>query len=185
MTSRRLFSIAKLFVHCSLLFVGTTRAQAPDRILTFDCQMIVDRDRTLHVKERFEIVNSGGTFDGGFHRSLRIKPASAHRAKAGSFQTVEGKVDGQNAVLRSREDTNLFDIGIATETGTLSRGGHVIELSYAAKHQFAVYDTFEDLNQDISGEWPVPIEKATLEVTFPEGFPKEAGLSADTGTDTV
>src|SRR5260370_3046157 len=167
MKASRLYFIAKLFVYSSVLCVGIARAQMPDRVRTFDSQITVDRDRTLHVEETFEIVNGSGIFDSGFHRQLRIKPISPQRVKVGSFQSVGAKVDGHDAVLRTNEDRNGFDIGIATETGTLSRGNHVIELSYTAKHQFAIYDNFEDLNQNISGEWPVSIEKATVEWNFP------------------
>jgi hypothetical protein len=138
----------------------------------------------LHVEERFEILNGSGIFDSGFHRQLRIKPTSPQRVKVGSFQSVGAKVDGNDAVLRTNEDGNVFDIGIATEAGTLSRGNHVIELSYTAKHQFSIYQNSEDLNQNISGEWPVSIEKATVELNFPGELPKEAGISASTGTDS-
>ncbi len=184
MRASRLYLIAKLFVYSSLLCIGITRAQTPDRIRTFDSQITVDRDRTLHVEERFEIVNGSGVFDRGFHRQLRMKPVSPQRVKAGSFQSVGAKVDGHDAVLRTSEDRSVFDIEIATATGTLSRGNHVIDLSYTAKHQFVIYDNFEDLNQDISGEWPVSIEKATVELNFPEGLPKEAGVTAETGTNS-
>jgi hypothetical protein len=104
--------------------------------------------------------------------------------KAGSFESVGAKVDGHDAVVGTRQDGDVFDIGIAAEIGILPRGKHVIELSYTAKHQFAIFDNFEDLNQNISGEWPVPIEKATVELNFPEGFPREASISAATGTDS-
>jgi hypothetical protein len=184
MKPSKLSFIAKLFVCGAFLGGGIARAQTPDRILAFDCRITVDRDRTLNVEERFEIVNGSGIFDSGFHRQLRIKPISPQRVKVGSFQPVGGKVDGYDAVLRTNESGNVFDIGIATQTGTLSRGTHVIELSYTAKHQFAIYSNFEDLNQNISGEWPVSIEKATVELNFPGGLPKEAGISADTGTNS-
>ena len=184
MRPSRLYLIAKLFVYSSLLCVGIARAQTPDQIRTFDSQITVDRDRTLHFEERFEIVNGSGIFDNGFHRQLRIKPISPQRLKVGSFQSVGAKVDGHDAVLRTNEDGNVFDIGIATEAGTLSRDNHVIELGYTAKHQFSIYKNSEDLNQNISGEWPVSIEKATVELNFPGELPKEAGVSADTGTDS-
>jgi hypothetical protein len=102
----------------------------------------------------------------------------------GSFQSLDAKVDGHDALIRTSEDGDVFDIGIAPESGTLSRGNHVIELRYIAKHQFAIYDSFEDLNQNISGEWPFSIEKATVELNFPEGLPKKASVSAATGTDS-
>jgi len=184
MRPSRLYFIAKLFVYSNLLCIGLAGAQTPDRVQTFDSQITVDKDRTLHVEERFEIVSGSGIFDSGFHRQLRIKPISPQRVKVGSFQSVGAKVDGHDVVLRTNEDGNVFDIGIATEDGTLSRGNHVIELSYTAKHQFAIDHNFEDLNQNISGEWPVPIEKATVELNFPGELPKEAGVSADTGTDS-
>src|SRR5437016_995619 len=176
--------IAKLFACGIFLWGGIATAQTTDRILAFECQITVDRDRTMHVAERFQIVNDAGVFDSGFHRRLWIKPVNPQRVKVGSFQSVGAKVDGHDAVLRTSEDRNVFDIGIATETGSLSRGNHVIELRYTAKHQFAIYKNFEELNQNISGEWPVSIERATLELNFPEGLPKEAGVSADTGTNS-
>ena len=138
----------------------------------------------MHVAETFEIVNDSGFFDSGFHRRLWIKPVNPQRTKVGSFQIVGAQVDGQVAAIRVSEDGIAFDIGISTEIGTLSPGTHTIELRYTAKHQFAVYDDFEDLNQDISGEWPVSVERATVELNFPEGFPKDAGISAATGTSS-
>jgi Predicted membrane protein (DUF2207) len=184
MKTSKLSFIARLFACGTFLCCGIARTQSPDRILAFDSRITVDRDRTMNVAEAFEIVNDNGVFDSGFHRRLRIKPVNPQRVKVGSFQSVGAKVDGQVAAIRTSQEGNVFDIGIATETGTLSRGNHTIELSYAAKHQFAIYDDFEDLNQDISGEWPVSVEKATVELNFPEGFPKEAGVSAATGTDS-
>ena len=154
MKNNKLSFIARLFVCGTFLCGGIAKAQTPDRILAFDSQITVDGNRTMHVAEKFEIVNDWGVFDSGFHRRLGIKPVNPQRMKVGSFQSVGAKVDGQDAVVRTSEDGNVFDIGIATETGTLSWGNHVIELRYTAKHQFAIYDNFEDLNQNTSGEWP-------------------------------
>ncbi len=168
----------------AFLCAGIAGGQTPDRILAFDSEIKVDRDRTLHVEEKFEISTESGTFDAGIHRRLWIKGVNPQRAKAGSFLTLGAKIDGHDAVLHTTEDAKTFDIKIAPGTGTLSRGNHSIELSYTAKHQFAVYNDFEDLNQDISGEWPVSIEKATVTLILPEGLPKQAGISADTGTSS-
>lgn len=176
--------IFPFFVCGTFLCAAIVGAQPTDRILAFDSRITVDRDRTMHVQERFEIANDTGLFDVGFHRRLWIKRVSPQRVKAGSFQSVGAKVDGDRALSSTSEDGGVFDIRIATEAGTLSRGNHVIELSYTAKYQFAIYKNFEDLNQDISGEWPVSIEKATVELNFPEKLPEEAGISADTGTDS-
>ncbi len=167
-----------------LLCGGIARAQSPDRILAFDSQITVDRDRILRVEERFEIFSGDGVFNSGFHRRLWIKPVNPQRVKMGSFESVGAKVDGRDALVRTGQDGDMFDIGIATAPGTLSRSNHTIELSYTAKHQFAIYKNFEDFNQNISGVWPVAIEKATVELHFPEGLPKEASVSADTGTDS-
>lgn len=166
------------------LCVGIVKAQPTDRILDFESRITIDRDRTMHVQERFEIGNDTGLFDSGFHRRFWIKRASPQRVKPGSFESVDAKVDGDPALFSTTEDGGVFDIRIATETGTLSRGNHLIQLSYTAKHQFAIYKNYEDLNHDISGEWPVSIEKATAELRFPEELPKEAGISADTGTES-
>ena len=184
MRTRNLSFIAKLFACGMFLCGGIAGAQSTDRILAFECKITVDRDRTMHVEELFEIVNESGVFDSGFHRRLWIKPVNPQRVKAGSFESVGAKVDGHDAVVGTRQDGDVFDIAIAAEIGILPRGKHVIELSYTAKHQFAIFDNFEDLNQNISGEWPVPIEKATVELNFPEGLPRGTSISAATGTDS-
>jgi hypothetical protein len=184
MKTSNLSFIAKLLACGMFLGGGIARAQTTDRILAFECKITVNRDRTMHVEELFEIVNDSGVFDSGFHRRLWIKPVNPQRVKVGSFESVSAKVDGHDAVAGTRQEGDVFDIGIATEIGILPPGKHLIELSYTAKHQFAIFDNFEDLNQNISGEWPVSIERASVELNFPEGFPKEASISAATGTDS-
>jgi len=174
------------FLFCSVFFGSAIgRAQTDDRILVFESKIKVDRDRTMHVEEKIEIVNHGGLFDRGFHRRLQIKPViHPQREKPGSFQPIGAKVDGHDVPVHTNVEEDVFDIGIGTDTGNLPRGNHIIEMSYTAKHQFAISRNFEDLNQDITGEWPVSVEKATVELTLPEGLPKEAGVSADTGTSS-
>lgn len=173
-----------LFVGGLLLCSGITGTQTADGILSFDSKITVDRDRTIHVQEKFEIANENGLFDGGIHRRLLIKSVSPQRVKTGSFEAVAAKVDGEPAAVSTSEDGRFFDIRIATVAGTLSRGNHVIDLSYTALHQFAIYKNFEDLNQEITGEWPVSVEKATVELSFPDKLPEDAGISANTGTDS-
>jgi hypothetical protein len=138
----------------------------------------------MHVEERLEIDNVGGTFDAGIHRRLRIRPAGPERAKAGSFESIEAQVDGRAAVVHAAEQApDVFDIAIGTDAETLSRGNHIVELRYLAKNQFFIYDDFEDLGQSVTGEWPVTVEKATVELTFSDGLPEGAGISADTAPE--
>ena len=85
--------IAKLFACGIFLWGGIATAQTTDRILAFESQITVDRDRTMYVAERFQIVNDAGVFDSGFHRRLWIKPINPQRVKVGSFQSVGAKVD--------------------------------------------------------------------------------------------
>ena len=178
------FRVAKFFVCAALICAGTATTQTGDRILTFGSQITIDRDRTMHVDEKFEVVNDSGVFDSGIYRRLWIKPIGPQRTNEGSFQSVSAKIDGRDAVFYTDRDGKAFDIRIVTEAGTLPRGDHVIELSYTAKHQFLIYKGFEDLNQDVTGEWPVPIENARVELMFSQGVPTGASISADTGTDS-
>ena len=176
--------IARLFVCGIFLCGGIARGQNTDRISALYSTITVDRDRTMHVEEKFEIASNRGFFDGGFHRRLGIKPASPGRGKPRSYQLIGAKIDGHDAALRAVVDGDVLDVRIGPEAGALPRGDHLVELSYTAKHQFAIYDSFEDLNLNISGEWPVIIAKATVELNLPEGLPKETGISADTGTSS-
>jgi hypothetical protein len=158
--------------------------QSADRIVTFHSEISVARDRTLTVTEKFEFVNDAGTFTDGFHRRLWIKAAGPQRARAGGFQSITAQVDGSDGVVQTSVNSIVYDVQILPPSNRWSPGTHSIELHYTAKHQFLIYDDFEDLNQDISGEWPVPIEKADVELMFPAGFPNDASISAATGTDS-
>ena len=176
-------SLVLCLLVCGTFLCGeVVRAQSTDRISAFESRITIDRDRTIHVRETFEIANDAGLFDSGFHRRLRIKAANPQRVKPGSFQLIGANIDGSDAVVRTSADSEVFDFGIATKTGTLPRGSHAIELNYTAKNQFAIYGNFEDLNQNLSGQWPVSIEKAAVELNFPEGLPEDSGISASTGT---
>jgi hypothetical protein len=166
---------------CAGLLASAENIPSASRILAFDAKVIVSKNRDLAVNERIEIANHDGFFDSGLHRYLLVKPASRERAKPGSFESIQAKVDGRDAqVVTQASDT--FDIGIPAEGGSWSRGNHVIELSYTAKNQFAVYEASDDLNQNITGKWAVPIEKATVELNFPAGAPPRLSISADTGS---
>ncbi|MGB9462165.1 MAG: DUF2207 domain-containing protein [Candidatus Acidiferrum sp.] len=159
-------------------------AQSADRIVTFHSEISVARDRTLTVTEKFEFVNDAGSFTDGFHRRLWIKAAGPHRAKAGGFQSITARVDGSDGIIQTSGTSIVYDIQVSPQSNHWSPGTHSIELHYTAKHQFLIYDDFEHFNQDISGEWPVPIEKADVELMFPAGFPNDASISAATGADS-
>jgi hypothetical protein len=182
MSRGRAFLITRIFVCGTILWAGLAGAQTTDRISAFDSKITVDRDRTMHVQEKFEIANDSGLFDSGIHRRLGISPASAQRAKPGSYEIIGARIDGHDAVLHTSEDRDVLDVGIATQAGTFPRGNHVIELTYTAKYQFAIYDSSEDLNRGITDVWPVPLGKATIELNLPKGIPEETDISAATGT---
>jgi len=152
------------------------------RILSFDSKVVISKNRDLAVTERIEISNADGLFDSGLHRYLSVKRANAQRRKPGAFESIHAKVNGQDAQLTS-DQSDIFHIGISPEGGSWSRGNHVIELTYTAKNQFTDYGDYQDLNQDITGEWQVPIENATVELDFPDGVPHQLSISADTGTE--
>ena len=171
-----------ILVYAILVCSTIANAQPSDRILTFDSKIIVSKDRTLQVEERFEIANDSGFFDAGFHRRLQVKPAGPQRAKPGSFQDIRARVDGSEAAVRTIQDNPVLDIGISLEPAGLPRGKHVIELGYEARHQFLVYDDFEDFNQDISGGWTIPIDRLSVELDFNDGLPNGASITAQTGS---
>lgn len=152
--------------------------------MAFHSKLIISKDRTITVTERIEIANDTGFFDHGLHRRLRVKPASEERPKAVSFEFVHAKVDGQDVQPQTQQQSDVLDIAISTDGEEWTRGNHVVELRYTAHNQFVIYDNFEDLNKNISGEWEVPIEKAIVEIDFPDGMPPRTSFSADTGSDS-
>jgi Predicted membrane protein (DUF2207) len=174
-----------LLVPCLLsIAAGIAAGQSSNRIVTFDSTITIGRDRTLSVSERFEIVSDGVSFSDGFHRRLGIKPAGPQRAKVGGIDSITAKVDGTGGIIQTSGDGNILDIKISPQSNILPGGTHTIELNYTAKHQFLIYGDSEDLNQDISGAWPVPIDKAAVALIFPEGLPNDSSVSAGTGTDS-
>src|SRR5579859_5361199 len=101
MTAKRPYLIPKWLTYSVLLCGGIVTAQTPDSIQTLDSKTTIDRDRTIHVEERFKIANVSGAFDNGIHRRLRIRQAGPERAKAGSFESIEAQVDGRDAIVHA------------------------------------------------------------------------------------
>ena len=66
MRQDKLQRIAGFLLGATLLCTRIANAQTSDRISAFDSEIKVDRDRTMHVKERFQISNDSGSFDKGF-----------------------------------------------------------------------------------------------------------------------
>ena len=167
---------------CAGLLASAENIPITSRILAFDSKVVVRKNRDLEVRERIEIANDDGSFDTGLHRYLSVKRANQQRPKPGSIESIRAKVDGRDAQVTT-EQADSFHIGIPAESASWSRGNHIIELSYTAKNQFSVYDSFEDLNENITGAWSVPIEKAVVELNFPAGVPPRLSISADSGSD--
>ena len=174
-----------VLLSCAGLLAYAENAPSTSRIVSFDSKIVISKDRHLDVKETIDIANEDGLFNEGFHRRLRLKPASRERSKAGSFESIQAKVDGRDAQIKTTQENDILDVGISAEGHGWTRANHIIELSYTAKHQFAVYGNYEDLNQNVSGEWPVIVEKATVELDFPSGMPPRTTISADTGSNST
>ena len=168
---------------CGLfLYAMAAESQHIGEVLRFDSKLAINNERTIAVTERIEVSN-GGLFDQGFHRRLPIKPINPNRPKEGSFEAIQGKVDGQDAKITVVRQDDWLEIQISTEPLPMGRGNHTIDLSYTATNQFTVYRNFEDLNIS-TGVWTVPVLKGTVELHFPSGMPPRATISADTGSDS-
>ena len=174
-------ALATVLIFTPLWFAHADGNSA-SRILNFESKVVITKNRDLAVMERIEISNANGYFDSGLHRYLSVKRVNAQRRKPGSFESIHATVDGRDAQVNS-EQSDIFHIGIPAEGGSWSRGTHIIELSYTARNQLTDYGDYQDLNQDITGEWQVPMEMVTVELDFPEGVPHQLSISADTGTE--
>lgn len=117
------------------LGLAEANGECTNRILAFDSKVVVSTNRDLAVTERIEIANDGGFFDSGLHRHLTVKRDNPQRRKPGSFASIRAKVDGRDAQVTS-EQSDILHIGMPAESGSWSRGNHVVELSYTAKNQF-------------------------------------------------
>lgn len=82
------------------------------------------------MKETIEVANDDGLFDKGFHRRLSLKPASPERSKPGSFESIQAKVDGRDAHIKTTQENDIMDIGLSAEGHGRTRGGHIIELTW-------------------------------------------------------
>lgn len=156
--------------------------ESSSRVLSFDSKIVASKNRDLTVTEKIQIFNKDGFFDSGFHRYLSVKRMTRQRKMPGSFESIHANVDGHD-VQATTEQSDIFHIGIPANGGNWTRGSHLVVLSYVAKNQLTDYGDYQDLNQNITGEWRVPIDKATVELEFPDGVPHQLSISADTGTE--
>jgi hypothetical protein len=160
-------------------------AQSVDRIVAFHSEISIAKDRTQIVHEKFEVDNVAGAFDDGLRRRFGVAPAGPNRIKASSIESVSAKVDEVDGAIQIKRDNDGIEVHVMPPTNPWARGSHTVELHYIAKHQFRVYDGYDGLDKNISGVWPVPIEKADVQLFFPDGWPPLSNVGAYTGTSNI
>jgi uncharacterized membrane protein YgcG len=162
--------------------VASGRAEAEERILSYDAQIEVARDGTLSVTETIRAVAEGNLIKRGIYRDFPLTFTAADgRTQRVGFDLVSVRRDGETEPSR----TENIDGGIRIYTGDkdvfLSEGVHTFALSYTTDRQIRFFEDHDELYWNVTGNgWAFAIDAASATVLLPDGARPQA-LNVFTG----
>ncbi len=141
---------------------------ADSAINSFDARISVSKNATIEVTERISY-DFGNVKRHGIFRYIPYSyqaGSETYTADISSVIVTDGI--GQPLPFNESRDSGTLTIKIGNPNKTIS-GEHVYVISYIVKGPFLYFDEQDEFYWNVTGEWPVPINKASVLVDLPGG----------------
>ncbi len=164
--------------------LGTTAAQADERILSFDSTITVNRDGTLEVREAIRVRAEGKNIRRGIYRDFpTIYPRAGGGQVTVGFAFQSAQRDGSNEPWHAENHGNGVRIYVGSPSRTVPRGEHTYVLVYRTDRQMGYFSDHDELYWNATGNgWSFPIDHASARVLLPDEIPRnEIRLEGYTG----
>ncbi len=141
---------------------------ADSAINSFDARISVNKNATIEVTERI-VYDFGEDKRHGIFRYIPYSyqaGSETYTADISSVLVTDGI--GEPLPFNESRDSGTLTIKIGDPNKTIS-GEHVYVISYIVKGPFLYFDEQDEFYWNVTGEWPVPINKASVLVDLPSG----------------
>jgi uncharacterized membrane protein YgcG len=166
---------------CLLLILFTAPLFARSwRVTDFDDNISIHENGSADVHERITLA-----FDGewhGIHRFIPVEYPGARGTNYTLFLNITSVTDGNGHKLKYESSTaNGFrDLKIFIPDAVDAT--RTVEIDYAVRNGLRFFEDHDEFYWNVTGnEWPVPIDHASAQVTFPESAAGSLRAQAFTG----
>ncbi|NNC36187.1 MAG: DUF2207 domain-containing protein [Hyphomonadaceae bacterium] len=156
-------------------------AFAAEKITSFDVSIDVQKNGDFIVTETIAVTAEGQKIRRGIFRDIpRYLQDGVYKIPQ-KFDVQSVTRNGNKEKYETSKENNALRIRIGNADRFIPHGPHVYEIKYKAKNQIRREETTDEVYWNATGTyWDFPIEKAKVEVRFPEPI-SGADINAYTG----
>ncbi len=145
-------------------------ASAAEQINSYDVNIVVEKDGDILVTETIDVTSEGNQIRRGIFRDLpRFFEEDGVRFP-NRYDIKRIRRDGRKEKYDVSQINNAVRWRIGDPDVYLDDGRHVYEIAYSVKNQIRYFDNWDELYWNAIGQyWAFPIERARIEITFPDG----------------
>ena len=145
-------------------------ANATEQINRYDVNIIVEKDGDILVTETIDVTSEGNQIRRGIFRDLPRFYDEDGVLFPYRYDIERIRRDGR----REKYDVSRINNAVRWRIGDpdvyLDNGRHVYEIAYSVKNQIRYFDDWDELFWNAIGQyWAFPIERAHIEIAFPDG----------------
>jgi uncharacterized membrane protein YgcG len=180
----------KIFFSVFLVLVCSFLLQAQEeRIIQFDVQLDVKKDRSIHVVEEIKVYAAGLVIRRGITRSLPEKRDMKGKTMRMRYDIIRVERDGQKESYFTRSGNGYRTLYIGEEDVMLPPGVYTYTIEYEVPNQVGLFEEYDEIYWNAVGtNVDFGVEKATCNVTLPAGASilqdtAYTGIFGSTGAD--
>jgi len=166
-----------------LLALSASPAQAAERILSFESDIVVHKDGSMTVTETILVKSERDRIRRGIYRDFPTRYDAPHGTVNVDFTVIRAQRNGQTEPYHTEGLANGERVYIGDKNRILPPGEYRYTLRYRTDRQLGFFDHHDELYWNVTGNgWVFPIDRARARVTLPEGaVPRRNALEAYTG----
>ncbi|MGR8947436.1 MAG: DUF2207 domain-containing protein [Gammaproteobacteria bacterium] len=177
----------KIFKHAAFigcLICTATNTVALEEILNFHSDIVINKDRSLSVKETIRVRAEGNNIRRGIYRDFPTdyRDRLGNRYRVG-FEVLSVSKDGTSEPFKSERIKNGVRVYIGQEGVVLSTGIYEYEITYRTDRQLGFFKKHDELYWNVTGNgWRFPIARASATIKLPRFVdPAEMATNGYTG----
>ncbi|HXC56891.1 MAG TPA: DUF2207 domain-containing protein [Rhizomicrobium sp.] len=146
-------------------------SDTPERITSYDSDIVVARNGTLTVAETIAVHATGDQIKHGIYRDFPTRYTDRHDVQVRvRFDVTAVTMDGHAEPYSTEGIDNGVRVKIGDADTIIDPGDHTYVLTYMTARQIGFFDGYDDLYWNVTGNgWIFPIDKASATVHLPKG----------------
>ncbi len=162
----------KIFLFIGLIcFLSISVDAQNERIVNYEVDIVVNKDRSLDITEYIKIYAAGYQFKRGITRDLPTSRTLGEHGRQTVFYDIKSiEKDGEPVNYFEEKGGEEILVYVGSRDVFLDKGLHEYKIEYSVKNQIAFFDDYEELYWNAIGtNVRFPIDNANIRIALPEG----------------